>query len=511
MVLFTANEPRARLCNKNVPMWSFFLGGLCLVCGGVLQVIDPVQLITTYSMRIANGSQVHTFLMKSSEVVHLSMFLFNITNGDAFLSGEDHKLKVQEVGPFTYREDRVNEDLEIDEAAGRMRYRPNITVSFLPEESVAHPDNVTLTLPNLPLLGLATMFSSFPFWMRSSLEVLTTTTGSQALVTTDAGSYLWGYYDPIVALANKLAPNIYSFDKLGLLDRLYDKESPNYLEVSARQEDKFMIKSRNGHKKLNMGQMADPDECETCNDFENVYEGLGYPSAMTPESPLTVFRNGLCRTLPMAFHKKVVLDNGVHGLVFNLSDTFYTQGQDPNDTNLILLDLRKCFYNIPVALSKLYFEDLNPALYERVEGVPPPDPSRKFYLVVEPMVAMQLETYVRVQLNLVLGDVSFNSRTHRFSDMILPIGYIEIIQPPLPAETVDALVLMHVTSPLIVLGLTVLLLLAGVLFVAYPCVVYFRGTGKTKSPAPVPAKDTTQPLLTTFVQDIKCKSESVCR
>ncbi|KAI5635176.1 CD36 family domain-containing protein [Phthorimaea operculella] len=513
MVLLTANEPRARLQNKNVPVWSFVLGGLCLLVAGLLQVIDPIQIITTYSMRMEKGTQMYNFLMKKSEVVHLSMYLFNVTNGDAFLSGEDQTLKVQEVGPFSYREDRVNEELELDEEAGVVRYRPSITVSFMPEKSVAHPDNVTLTLPNLPLLlrilqlyarevsgsprqshphaaqptaaggvvlyrpsitvsfmpeksvahpdnvtltlpnlpllGLATMFSSYPFWMRSSLEVLTSTTGSKALITTDAGSYLWGYSDPIISLANKLAPNVYNFDKLGLLDRLYDRESPNYLEVSARQEDKFMIKTRNGHKKLNMGHMADPDQCETCNDFVNTYEGLGYPSAMTPETPLTLFRNGLCRTLPMDFHEKVVLDNGVHGLVFNISDNFYTQGQDENDDKILMLDLRKCFYDIPVALSKLYFEGLDPALYDRVEGVPAPDPNRGFYLVVEPMVAMQLETYVRVQLNLVLGDVSYNSKTRRFADMVLPIGYIEILQPPLPTETVDALILMHLWCLLI--------------------------------------------------------------
>ncbi|KAI5634271.1 CD36 family domain-containing protein [Phthorimaea operculella] len=472
MVLLTANEPRARLQNKNVPVWSFVLGGLCLLVAGLLQVIDPIQIITTYSMRMEKGTQMYNFLMKKSEVVHLSMYLFNVTNGDAFLSGEDQTLKVQEVGPFSYREDRVNEELELDEEAGVVRYRPSITVSFMPEKSVAHPDNVTLTLPNLPLLGLATMFSSYPFWMRSSLEVLTSTTGSKALITTDAGSYLWGYSDPIISLANKLAPNVYNFDKLGLLDRLYDRESPNYLEVSARQEDKFMIKTRNGHKKLNMGHMADPDQCETCNDFVNTYEGLGYPSAMTPETPLTLFRNGLCRTLPMDFHEKVVLDNGVHGLVFNISDNFYTQGQDENDDKILMLDLRKCFYDIPVALSKLYFEGLDPALYDRVEGVPPPDPNRGFYLVVEPMVAMQLETYVRVQLNLVLGDVSYNSKTRRFADMVLPIGYIEILQPPLPAETVDALILMH-------------------------------RTGRTSSSTPAGARDTRQPLLTTFVKDMK--------
>ena len=35
--------------------------------------------------------------------VYLKVYIFNITNGDAFLSGRDKKLKVVEVGPYVYQ------------------------------------------------------------------------------------------------------------------------------------------------------------------------------------------------------------------------------------------------------------------------------------------------------------------------------------------------------------------------------------------------------------------------
>lgn len=35
--------------------------------------------------------------------VYLKVYIFNITNGDAFLSGRDKKLKVMEVGPYVYQ------------------------------------------------------------------------------------------------------------------------------------------------------------------------------------------------------------------------------------------------------------------------------------------------------------------------------------------------------------------------------------------------------------------------
>lgn len=35
--------------------------------------------------------------------VFLKVYIFNITNADAFLSGEEKKLKVTEVGPYVYQ------------------------------------------------------------------------------------------------------------------------------------------------------------------------------------------------------------------------------------------------------------------------------------------------------------------------------------------------------------------------------------------------------------------------
>lgn len=35
--------------------------------------------------------------------VYLSLYIFNITNAEAFLSGADKKLRLEEVGPYVYQ------------------------------------------------------------------------------------------------------------------------------------------------------------------------------------------------------------------------------------------------------------------------------------------------------------------------------------------------------------------------------------------------------------------------
>jgi hypothetical protein len=35
--------------------------------------------------------------------VLVNVYIFNVTNAEAFLSGQDEKLKVKEIGPYVYR------------------------------------------------------------------------------------------------------------------------------------------------------------------------------------------------------------------------------------------------------------------------------------------------------------------------------------------------------------------------------------------------------------------------
>jgi scavenger receptor class B, member 1 len=53
--------------------------------------------------KITKGSELWEAL-KTKEVplAYISVYLFNVTNPEQFLSGEDDKLKVEEIGPFTY-------------------------------------------------------------------------------------------------------------------------------------------------------------------------------------------------------------------------------------------------------------------------------------------------------------------------------------------------------------------------------------------------------------------------
>ncbi|XP_049870529.1 lysosome membrane protein 2-like [Pectinophora gossypiella] len=453
---------RYRISTKKT--WiSFFLGILWFSLFLFVLIADPILLMLKEYTRVTNGSFVHEVMLREMEGIHLSAYVFNVTNTERFMAGEDHTLKVQEVGPFTYREIRSNKDIEIDTEAQILRYTPQVRLEFIPEESIGRPQDINVTAPNIPMLGMTSNMAGAP-WTRIPFNLLSTQLNSKAMVSMDAHNYLWGYQDTIVSLGYTITS--VDFDKMGILDRLYDSytKKPNRIEASIADEEKFMIKTVNGFKKLAMGDSVNPDECELCNTFENAFEGVGYPMGITSDFPIRIFKNGLCRILDLEYEHTRLTDYGAEALVYNFSDNFFTL--DPSEPSNGVLLLPDCFFGMPLAFSKPHFLDADPSVYERIEGMKPDDRHRG-WVTVDGKLGLTLETVFSLQINLVIGDVSANTEAASFSNMILPICYLRIEQPPLPDESIFFLNGMYVTGPYIILALQIVFFILAVVAWGY--------------------------------------------
>lgn len=68
------------------------------------------SIIIIYRMRFSclqefnfvPGSYAYGVWQKPPVQIYLNVYVFNITNADRFLAGEDEKLDVQEIGPYVY-------------------------------------------------------------------------------------------------------------------------------------------------------------------------------------------------------------------------------------------------------------------------------------------------------------------------------------------------------------------------------------------------------------------------
>lgn len=104
----------------------------------------------------------------------LRIHLFNYTNIDRYMSGLDEKLKVEDIGPLTYREKfekvnvtfnnnytisyRVSEGIETQLLFSHLlttttttKLQENRSYKFLPEKSTGHPYD-QITFPNIAFL-----------------------------------------------------------------------------------------------------------------------------------------------------------------------------------------------------------------------------------------------------------------------------------------------------------------------------------------------------------------------
>ncbi|KAH9637066.1 hypothetical protein HF086_013882 [Spodoptera exigua] len=110
MVLTKRDAINKRITSTNKILLITATGVLFLLFPIVISIVDPIPMAANYLLRVANGSIVYDLIQHEMPAAELSLYLFNITNADRFLSGEDDKLKVEEVGPFVYHEQTFEED-----------------------------------------------------------------------------------------------------------------------------------------------------------------------------------------------------------------------------------------------------------------------------------------------------------------------------------------------------------------------------------------------------------------
>ncbi|KAK7582276.1 hypothetical protein V9T40_013721 [Parthenolecanium corni] len=150
--------------------------------------------------------------------VYLKVYLYNITNKDAFLAGTE-KLRVQQVGPYVYRETGVHADPKFNHENGTITSIPKYPLEWVPEMSNGTEDDI-LTLPNVALLSFANVIAKSNFMTKMGVNFLISETKTYAIVQQSAKEFMFGYQSALVTLGNTFIPDWIYFDKLGLIDRV---------------------------------------------------------------------------------------------------------------------------------------------------------------------------------------------------------------------------------------------------------------------------------------------------
>ncbi|KYM93627.1 Scavenger receptor class B member 1 [Cyphomyrmex costatus] len=414
--------------------------------------------------------------------IYLNIYIFNITNPIEFLSGKE-KIKLQEIGPYVYQEFLVNENITFNDN-NTMSYAPKRTIVYVPEMSVGDPIEDIVNVPNVPFLGVSSALSDAGFIVNYPIVQLATLMNTKPILNISVYEYLWGYEDSLVKLASGIVPNFINFVKFGLLDRMYD-EGDNTVTVRLQKnanmvEEKgryLSIDKYNGSPGMAQWGWVETEGNETreentnCNMLQGTTEGIIFPMHLDKRAVFKVYRKAFCRPLPIVFKKEIWTDNGLPGYLYTLTDDF----ADPPDQNPDnecfcrkmktclkkgLVDVTPCYYNIPVAVSLPHFLNADPSLQENVEGLNPDQEKHKSYVIIQQTVGMPMFFHSRMQTNLVMNRLRYNSKIAAFSDITLPLFWSDMSVTSLP---IYLTILLKIVLRILPIAQTVFVYLLGII------------------------------------------------
>ncbi|XP_067012434.2 scavenger receptor class B member 1 [Anabrus simplex] len=422
-------------------VFLMLMGVLAIGTGSFILLADPYDMLLKWKLTLSDGGETYEIWRKPSADLVLRVYLFNITNKDEFLSGKE-KLKVQEVGPYVYRENLEHANVTFNDN-GTLNSIPKHPLVWAPELSNGTEEDL-LILPNIALLSIASVVKDKSYFTRLGMNLLIRQTDSHPLVEMTAKEFMFGYETALTTLGNTVLPSWIFFDKIGLIARMYDfngDTSTVYTgETDVRKSGLF--ETYRGSKHL-PHWYRNREECSRVSSVDGASDATKFPSLIQPDDNITMFRKSLCRTMPMEkvgeavmdgftvynyTWKEGILDNGLYNPE---NKCFCREGHCLPEG---LIDVADCYYGFPIALSYPHFYKADPKLVEDVEGSFPNKEKHETRFLINPVAGLPINLDVRMQINMAFGDISAISRVGRFSHMVLPMLWTEISLAKLPDD-----------------------------------------------------------------------------
>jgi hypothetical protein len=83
----------------------------------------------------------------------MNLYVWNITNADEFISGRDKKLKLQEIGPITFREILEHKDIVVHSENSTLSYTVTRRIEFKESANIPGILNQTVIVANMAALS----------------------------------------------------------------------------------------------------------------------------------------------------------------------------------------------------------------------------------------------------------------------------------------------------------------------------------------------------------------------
>ncbi|XP_016838425.1 scavenger receptor class B member 1 isoform X4 [Nasonia vitripennis] len=410
------------------------IGLLGLVTGCVVLVLQPYEFIFKWKATFGEGGEIYEIWRAPPVDLYLKVYLFNITNHEAYMNREETKLKFEQIGPYVYKEYLEHGNVTFNDN-GTVTAVPLHPLKFMPELSNGTEEDIVV-MPNIALLSIANVMKDASYITRWGLNLLIRQTDSKPLVHMTAKEFMFGYESTLVTLGNNVMPAWIKFDRLGLIDRMYDFEG-DYETVYTGETDPRLtglIEKYNGNENL-------PQWSGKCANVKGSSDGAKFQSYIEPNDTLRFFRKSLCRSEAMIRTGEKYV-KGLYSYKYKFMDHELDNGHFNPENKCFcrqgmclpygLIDVTDCYYGFPIALSYPHFYDSDPSLLEAVEGLSPVQELHESYFYIQPKSGLPVDLAFRFQINMALQDISAIEHVDGFSDLVLPLLWFEIGMHELP-------------------------------------------------------------------------------
>ncbi|CAH1155052.1 unnamed protein product [Phaedon cochleariae] len=448
--------------NVNWKILTLAFVGFVMVCFSCfMYVYDPLQMIIRRLVSLTPGSMLFTIWSNPPYDVVMKLYVFNVTNPEEFLRGEE-KLNVQQLGPYAYKELLTNQNSTFHDD-GTVTYTPRRDFPVDAANSIGDARTDRIIVPNIPMIGIQSYLKDASFITNIGFSTISTSLGAQSFMNLTVEEYLWGYEDKLVSVANKFIPSWIDFGKFGIMERLMNRDNTNQVTISSvpgkthspyeyllTDEEKmaeFHIVKWNGSPGLKDWGFDDSEEAisttKKCHLVEGAFDGTVFPKPLRKNRTLTLFRKAFCRPVDLTFVEESTTAQGFRSYNYKLNNNMFASpeinpanecfcrnGECPGKG---LQNIGVCYYDIPIVLSQPHFLNGAPEVINAISGMNPSEELHSGIAKIHPDLGVPLdESTLKVQVNLGVGKTKYNSKTRPFNDLTLPLLWIELDCMELP-------------------------------------------------------------------------------
>ncbi|XP_075149222.1 scavenger receptor class B member 1 isoform X2 [Haematobia irritans] len=413
--------------------------GILAICSAVLiKIFHPYDFIFKWKLTMMDGGEIFNLWAKPPVDLYLKVYLFNVTNAQAFLEGRE-KLNVEQVGPYVYKEIMTHENITFNDN-NTMSTNPSHPLVWQEHLSVGKEDDEVVML-NIAMLAISHLTADKPFFVRMALNSLFVTQDSRPIVRMTAKEFMFGYATTLTSLGNTFLPGWIHFDKVGLVDRMMDFNKDYETFHTGVPDPRISGLYATYRGSSNLPQW----EGEHCSNIDKASDGVKFPSFLQPNDTIKFFRKSMCRPVRLRrADDERVLRGSLTGYRYIFEENMLDNGRI-NEKNKCfcrkgycqpsgLVDVTDCYYGFPISLSFPHFMDGDPKLQNDITGLEPSKEKHSSEFIVQPESGLPLSLSVKVQINMHFKDLSVYNRVKRFSHLTVPMLWFEITLPELPEQ-----------------------------------------------------------------------------